>query len=280
MDTTITASRPARRRFTRPVPVSINGVAISSADIARETQHHASPDPDDSWALATRALAIRELLSQEADRLGIVAEPIEDDEGRRETEGEARLRALLEREVVVPRADEAECRRFYEQNRRRFRSPDLFEPAHILIAARAGDDEARAAARRAAETLITELQQHPGDFAALALAHSACPSSKQGGNLGQIGPGQTVEEFERALAGMTAGEIHPQPVETRYGLHVVRLDRRIDGRDLPFEMVHERIADYLDETVRRRALSQYISILAGRARVTGIDLAGSGPLVQ
>lgn len=280
MDTTITASRPARRRFTRPVPVSINGVAISSADIARETQHHASPDPDDSWALATRALAIRELLSQEADRLGIVAEPIEDDEGRRETESEARLRALLEREVVVPRAGEAECRRFYEQNRRRFRSPDLFEPAHILIAARVSDDETRAVARQAAETLIAELQQRPGDFAALALAHSACPSSKQGGNLGQIGPGQTVEEFERALAGMTAGEIHPQPVETRYGLHVVRLDRRIDGRDLPFELVQERIAEYLDEAVRRRALSQYVSVLAGRARVTGIDLAGSGPLVQ
>jgi peptidyl-prolyl cis-trans isomerase C len=280
MDTTITASRPARRRFTRPVPVSINGVAISSADIARETQHHASPDPDDSWALATRALAIRELLSQEADRLGIVAEPIEDDEGRREAESEARLRALLEREVVLPRAGEAECRRFYGQNSRRFRSPDLFEPAHILIAARAGDDEARAAARQAAETLITELQERPGDFAALALAHSACPSSKQGGNLGQIGPGQTVEEFERALASMTAGELHPQPIETRYGMHVVRLDRRIDGRELPFELVQERIAEYLDEAVRRRALSQYISILAGRARVTGIDLAGSGPLVQ
>ncbi len=280
MDTTITASRPARRRFTRPVPVSINGVVISSTDIARETQHHASPDPDDSWALATRALAVRELLSQEAGRLGIVAEPIEDDEGRRETESEARLRALLEREVVLPRAGEAECRRFYEQNRRRFRSPDLFEPAHILIAARAGDDEARAAARQAAETLITELQERPGDFTALALAHSACPSSKQGGNLGQIGPGQTVEEFERALASMTAGELHPQPIETRYGMHVVRLDRRIDGRELPFELVQERIAEYLDEAVRRRALSQYISILAGRARVTGIDLAGSGPLVQ
>ncbi|MBS0523763.1 MAG: peptidylprolyl isomerase [Proteobacteria bacterium] len=277
---TLPTSRPARRRFTRPVPVTVNGVAIPSADIARETQHHASPDPDDSWALATRALAIRELLSQEADRLGIVAEPIEDDDGRRETEGEARLRALLEREVVVPRAGEAECRRFYEQNRRRFRSPDLFEPAHILVAAPPGDHRARAAARRTAEALIAELQQCPRDFAALALAHSACPSSKQGGNLGQIGPGQTVDEFERALSGMTAGELHPQPVETRYGLHVVRLDRRIDGRELPFELVRERIAEYLDEAVRRRALSQYVSVLAGRARVTGVDLAGSGPLVQ
>ena len=279
MDTNA-ANRPARRRFSRPVPVSVNGVAISSADIARETQHHASADPDGSWALAARALAIRELLSQEADRLAIVAEPIEDGEGRRETEGEARLRALIEREAVVPHAGEAECRRFYERNRRRFRSPDLFEPAHILIAAPPGDAVARAAARSTAEALIAKLQQCPRDFAVLAHAHSACPSSKQGGNLGQIGPGQTVEEFERALAGMTAGELHPRPVETRYGLHVVRLDRRVDGCDLPFELVRERIAEYLDEAVHRRALSQYVSILAGRARVTGVDLTGSGPLVQ
>lgn len=279
MDTNV-ANRPARRRFTRPVPVSVNGVAISGADIARETQHHASRDPDESWALAARALAIRELLTQEADRLGIVAEPIEDDEGRRETEGEARLRALLEREAVVPRAGEAECRRFYEQNRRRFRSPDLFEPAHILIAAPPGDTAARTDARRTAEALIATLQQRPRDFAALAQAHSACPSSKQGGNLGQIGPGQTVEEFERALSGMAVGDIHPRPVETRYGLHVVRLDRRVEGRDLPFELVRERIAEYLDEAVQRRALSQYVSVLAGRGQVTGVDLAGSGPLVQ
>src|SRR5207249_4939949 len=55
------AARPARRRFTRPVPVSVNGVTIASADIARETQHHQSADPDEAWMLASRALAIREL---------------------------------------------------------------------------------------------------------------------------------------------------------------------------------------------------------------------------
>jgi peptidyl-prolyl cis-trans isomerase C len=61
----------------------------------------------------------------------------------------------------------------------------------------------------------------------------------------------------------------------------VRLDRRIEGRQLPFELVHRRIAEYLDEAVRRRALQQYVSILAGRAQVTGVELAGAnGPLVQ
>jgi peptidyl-prolyl cis-trans isomerase C len=268
------ANRPPRRRIGRPVPVSINGVVITSADIARETQHHASSDPDEAWTLAARALAIRELLRQEADRLAIVAEPIDDGEGRTETPDEARLRALLEREVVVPSADEAACRRYYDSNRRRFRSPDLFELAHILI-------PHGPQMRAAAASLIAELQQRPERFAAAAALHSACPSAKQGGNLGQIGPGQTVREFEQALPGLQPGVVHPEPIESRYGLHVVRLDRRIDGRQLPFELVHERIASYLEEAVHRRALQQYVTILAGRAEVTGVDFrAGSGPLVQ
>ena len=274
------ATNTPRRRFARPVPVTVNGVAVPTADIAREAQHHASPDPDEAWMMAARALAIRELLSQEADRLAIVAEPIEDDEGRRETPQEARYRALIEREVVVPRADEAACRGYYERNRRRFRSPDLFEAAHILLAAAPGDEAAREAARRTAETLIAELGERPETFAALAAAHSACPSAGQGGNLGQLGPGQTVAEFETALRGMQPG-IHPRPIESRYGFHVVRLDRRIDGRDLPFELVGERIARYLDESVQRRALAQYVAVLAGRAAVTGVAFGpATGPLVQ
>ena len=277
---TATSANP-RRRFARPVPVSINGVIIASADIARETQHHASTDPDEAWALAARALAIRELLRQEAARLGIEAVPVEDEEGRREMLEEARDRALIEREVVVPRADEATCRRYYEQNRRRFCTPDLYEAAHILLAAMPGDAAAREAAHRTAETLIAELRARPADFAAAAARHSACPSSAQGGCLGQIGPGQTVAQFEAALRIMRPGVVHPEAVETRYGLHVARLERRIEGRELPYEAVRQRIADYLDEAVHRRALRQYVSVLAGRAVVTGVDFGGhAGPLVQ
>lgn len=275
------AARVPHRRVGRPVPVSVNGRTIASADIARETQHHASTDPDETWARAARALAIRELLRQEVERLAIDAVPIEDDEGRRETADEARLRALLEREVTVPRADEAACRRYYDSNRRRFRSPDLFEAAHILLPAGACDVAARAAARCTAAALIAELQRQPQVFAALCARHSACPSREHGGNLGQIGPGQTVAELEQAVQRMTPGAVHGEPVETRYGLHVVRLDRRIDGRELPYDLVRERIADYLDTAVQRRALQQYVAILAGRAVVAGVDLAAArGPLVQ
>ena len=91
--------------------------------------------------------------------------------------------------------------------------------------------------------------------------------------------GQTVAEFDAALARMQVGEI--AMAETRYGFHIVRLDRHAPGEVLPFELVRDRIADYLAASVQNRALVQYVSLLAGRAEIKGIALAAaSSPLVQ
>jgi len=123
--------------------------------------------------------------------------------------------------------------------------------------------------------VIAQLRAHPEQFGELARLHSACPSAAQGGNLGQIGPGQTTAEFECALFALAAGAITKEPVATRYGLHVIRLDRKIEGRDLPFELVAGRIADYLREAVSRRAGAQYIARLMSRAQITGIACEGA-----
>ena len=112
-------------------------------------------------------------------------------------------------------------------------------------------------------------------------ALSACPSSNDGGRLGQVAAGDTTPEFEAALQSLEAGEICPDVVRTRYGVHVVRLDRKVDGAVLPFEQVHERIASYLEASSSRRAAAQYVSLLAGQAVISGFDIAGAtSPLVQ
>ena len=114
----------------------------------------------------------------------------------------------------------------------------------------------------------------------MASNHSACSTSAaDGGRLGQITRGQTVPEFEAALERMQPGDM--AIAETRYGFHVVRMDRRAEGQTLPFELAKERIAGYLAASVERRALAQYVSILAGRAEIAGISLAATDtPLVQ
>ncbi len=203
-----------------------------------------------------------------------------DQDGRRETVEDALVRGLIEREVRVPEADEDALRRFYWNNMHRFVTPPLYEADHILIAARRDDHAAFAAAREKASSLRSILAVAPERFAELARDCSDCPSGALGGSLGQIGPGDTTSEFEAALGNLAPGEISPL-VETRYGVHLVRLTRRIDGRQLPFEAVRERIAAYLTEHVNRQATAQYVSLLVGRADIKGIAVDGSSsPLVQ
>ena len=261
--------------FPKPSVVSVNGVVVARTAIAREAQNHPADKPILAWQAAARALVLRELMLQEARRLGVAAEPASDPQGRRETDEEALIRTLAERAIVVPEADEDACRRYYAQNRRRFRSADIYEASHILFAACADDRAAFGEAERAATAVLAELQAHPERFAALARIHSACPSGQQGGNLGQITAGQTTPEFEQALRALAPGEVTAAPVATRYGVHVIRLERRHEGRALPFEWVRERIAAYLTERTRRTATAQYIARLVSRAEITGIALAGA-----
>lgn len=254
----------------------VNGVEIAEAAVLAEMQHHPAPTREAAFRQALEALVVRELLLQEARRLGI-------DDAREgdELPEEAAIRRLLAQQVVVPSADEASCRRYYDNNRKRFRAPELFEAEHILFAAAPDDREAREAARAACAAAIAALEAAPERFAELARDHSACPSRDEGGKLGRITRGSTVPEFETFLMSLDPGEICPRPVETRYGFHVVRLTDRSGGEELPFETVQARIAAYLAESAWRRGVAQYVQVLAGQARIEGIDLNGAEtPLVQ
>ena len=121
----------------------------------------------------------------------------------------------------------------------------------------------------------------PELYAAMAAELSNCPSGEQGGNLGQIGRGDMVPEFEKALFKFGASGILRDLVKTRYGFHIVAIDRRIPGRRLPFDAVREQIAARLRSRVEEKALRQYVSVLAGQAEIEGVQLeASESPLVQ
>jgi peptidyl-prolyl cis-trans isomerase C len=267
----------------RPVlsEISVNGTPIPEADILAEAQNHPAETPGEALIAAARALVVRELLVQEARRLGIEASTDADSNGKTETPDDGAIRLLIEREVSTPSAGEEECRRFYENNPARFRTEPIWEARHILLAAPAEDKAARNAARETAERLVAHLTDRLGDFPALAAEHSACPSREQGGNLGQVTPGSTVAEFERALETMQEGELLTRPVETRFGFHVLFLERKIEGVQLPFEQIADRIAGWLEAANWAKAVAQYIALLTSQAEISGINLkTAEGPLVQ
>jgi peptidyl-prolyl cis-trans isomerase C len=256
--------------------VRVNGVEITPEAIAQEIQHHPAPDAETAWQDAARALVVRELLLQEARRLGLEADPERDEAGRREAEDDALVRLLLEREVAAAKPGEQECRRFYDAYQERFRTPDLFEAAHILIEPESNDDAGWAAAEERARKLAKQVGNDAKAFAAAARAHSGCASAQQDGSLGQIKRGELVEPIQRGLEALADGETGQEPVRSRFGWHVLRLQRRIAGRTIPFDMARDKIADTLEARSWSVQSARYIARLASRGSVEGIALEGAG----
>ncbi len=262
-------------------PVLVNGVEIPEQAIRDEAQLHPAKNPGEAISEATRALVVRELLLQEAAAKAIVATPEVLGEDLREADADAAIRELLDREVSSPSADEQACQRYYETHPTKFCSETIYEARHILFAAPLSDPIARDKAKCQAESALKTLADNPDSFAELALAHSACPSKEQGGNLGQLTAGSTVPEFETVLFALEEGQTGPTPVPTRFGYHIIRLERKIEGEQLPYGAARARIAAWLEASSWSRAVAQYISILAGKATITGFDMEGSDtPLVQ
>jgi peptidyl-prolyl cis-trans isomerase C len=218
--------------------------------------------------------AARELLRQRAVAGGLLDEA-STEEGRIEQA----IEELLAREVVTPTPTDEECRRYYEAHPREFESGDLVHARHILfqVTPSVRIPEIRACA----EQTLNELLRDPERFAAVAAEMSNCPSGQHGGNLGQIGRGDTVPEFEKAIFRLGLTGLLREVVRTRHGFHIVAIDQRIPGKRLPFDIVRDEIAERLRAMVEQKALRQYISVLAGRADIQGADLNGTEiPLVQ
>jgi peptidyl-prolyl cis-trans isomerase C len=246
----------------------INGRTIDGATIAREAALHAHCD--DADGAARRALAVRELLLERAGEAGMleagrphahVTLASRDDE-------DAVIGRLLEREVDSGEPTADECRAFYDAHPDRFTSGDLVEAAHILFAVTPRTPVA--ALRVEAERTLQHVLREPSAFGERARALSNCRSGEQGGNLGQFGRGTMVPEFDRAVFGTEATGVLPELVATRYGFHVVQVERRIPGRALPYERAEPKIARHLRERRQERALRDYVRALAARAEIEGV----------
>jgi peptidyl-prolyl cis-trans isomerase C len=233
-----------------------------------------SVEVDVGSEITNELAAARELLRQRAVAIGLLDAARAD-----KTKVDQAIEELLAREVVTPAPTEGECRRYYEGHSREFQSGDLVHARHILFQVTPSVPVPEIRAR--AEQTLNELLRQPDRFDAVARELSNCPSSQHGGNLGQIGRGDTVPEFERVLFRLGPTGILREVVKTRYGFHIVAIDQRIPGETLPFEAVRERIAKRFTARVEECALRQYISILAGEAKIVGVDLQGAKtPLVQ
>lgn len=252
----------------------VNGETVPHAVVASEVQNHDAPagKPGLAWRKAANAVAMRTLLVQEARRRGLVPDPVEVGQGRYETEEEALIRGLLDAAVEVAPPTEDAIRAEWLRDPSRFRAPPLWEVSHILIACDPRDRDAREAAHARASDLAAKAQTDQRGFARLAEYHSDCGSRASGGALGQLGPGDTVPEFEAPLRQMAEGEVTTSPVLTRHGYHVIRMDAVARGAELPFESVRDKIALAMEKAAWARAARDFTNDLLAEAEISGAEL--------
>jgi len=247
--------------------ITINGVAIPEQDLANELQYHPNENFNVVVQQAGQALVIRQLLIEEAKKQGIEAATGNEEEA---------MQKLVENNINYDAPNEEICQRYFNSNKEKFMTMPLMEVDHILLAAAKDDIEGRDAADNNAKVIISQLQQEintgePSSFVALAKEYSACPSKENGGNLGQLSKGQTVPEFERQLMPLSEG-LADKAIESRYGFHVVNINRKIDGKQLDYDMVSDKVRGYLINSASHLAIQAYIQSLVEQADIDGIEI--------
>ena len=142
-----------------------------------------------------------------------------------------------------------EVEQFYEQNKAaQFTTPETRCTRHILF----NKDQ-----KEKAEEVKKQLQDG-GDFAALAKQYSQDPgSAEQGGDLGCIGKGETVPNFEEAVFNANQGEILG-PVETEFGYHLIEVTDIREESTQPLSDVEAQIRDQLTSDAQAKEFAAWL----------------------
>jgi len=251
----------------------VNGETVPHKIVAAETQHYQGPKdkPEIVWRQAANAVAVRTLLLQTATAKGIDVTPADVGAGRIESDEQALVRVLLETELKIDPVSHDAVRTEWERDPSRFRAPPLWEVSHILVICDPRDEERTSAALARASTLAKQAIANPQGFAQLAGQSSDCDSKANGGVLGQLGPGDTVPEFEAVLRTLSEGDITTEPVLTRHGWHIIRMDALAPGAPLPYEAVRPKILEAMEKAAWARAAQTFINELVASANISGAD---------
>jgi peptidyl-prolyl cis-trans isomerase C len=142
-----------------------------------------------------------------------------------------------------------EIQKYYEKNKAaQFTTPEQVCVRHILF----NKDQ-----KQKAEDVKKQLE-NGGDFAKLAKEDSQDPgSAAKGGDLGCLGKGETVPDFEEAAFGAKQGEI-VGPVKTQFGYHILEVTDAKPKQIRPLSEVESQIRSQLSTEKQSEAFSKWL----------------------
>lgn len=163
------------------------------------------------------------------------------------------MNAVLAHVVDLRLADQdwdAAAREVYVAEPERFRVEEQVRVSHILVKTEGrGEEEALALVQSLRERAL-----QGEDFAALARDHSEDPSAKKNaGDLGFFRRGQMVAPFEEVAFAMQEPGTLSEPVQTRFGYHLIRYQERREPEQRSFEEVKDQIIQELQQKIANHA---------------------------
>ncbi len=154
---------------------------------------------------------------------------------------------------------EKSIKKHYEKNKALSTTPKKISVRHILlIVPSEATDDALNGVLLKISAIRREIKEEGLDFAEAARKYSEGPSGSEGGNLGEIGRGQMVESFDAAAFSLASGEVS-EPVRTKFGFHLIKVDSVSGGKSRPFEEVRKEIENKMYAEMFEEIRSDWIS---------------------
>lgn len=230
----------------------VNGIAITNADIDAELramgpQGQQYNNPQGREALLEQ-LINKKLFLADAQKNLYEYDPVFKAELQKIKEDLLANFAITKAVENVKVTDE-EAKKFYDENKASILSGETVNASHILV-----DTEDKA------KEILADINDGKISFADAAKKYSSCPSSQQGGSLGEFGRGQMVPEFDQAVFSMEVGQISG-PVKTQFGYHLIKLESKNEAKEIAFEEVSEQIKAKLLNDKQRTAYTSKINQL-------------------
>src|SRR5579862_1101659 len=183
---------------------------------------------------------------------------------------------LLSQVQVTPE----DLRTYYNDHQDQYRVPEEVKVSHILIKSPAPgadgkvDDKAVAEAQKKAEDILKQLKGG-AKFEDLAKKYSEDPGSgKQGGELGWIGRGRTVPEFEKAAFSLPVGQLSDL-VKSSYGFHIMRVEDKHEPHLKTLDEVKAEIEPLVRQNKVNRMIEGAGNALLEQARSQGLEKAAA-----
>jgi len=137
-------------------------------------------------------------------------------------------------------------RDYYDENQKEFKTPKTVEARHILLKVdqNASHEDVERTRKRALN--ILKMAREGQEIAELARKYSEGPTKDRGGYLGTFKKESMVTPFAEKAFSMKAGEIS-EPVRTRFGWHIIKVEKVNDASIISFDEAEKGIRKKLTQ---------------------------------